>query len=578
MAARAYAAAGHPVMPVDPRTHAPLLPTATTDGASLDTAWFRHPNAAVAVQLGPSLVAIEAASSEPASHAVRVLVDSYALGPADLQAPRMTWWLFRSSRALPNTEIATGVRILGTGLLVLPPSEGSTGAVTWRKGHSIESAPPAGDWIYRLIDDPNGRTALTAAPREAVTGEAIDDDWMRDLPRNKHGALINSFAVLCSILRNAPEFKGRLRWNEMFIGPDLDGRPIEDSALGDLREAIELRYRIEPSAANLAQALITVASQRSYHPVRQYLDGLTWDGIERICRVGPELLGVESPITQAMLRAWFISAVARVLQPGCKVDTALVLTGKQGFRKSSFFRALASPWFSDTHMNLGDKDSRLQLSLAWIYEWAEIEQVTSRKQASEVKSFVTSQEDTFRPPFQRAARRVLRSGVIVGSTNLPQFLNDPTGSRRFWCVPVAGEINLETLRSWRDQLWAEARALYLRGEPWYLDRAGEVLHTEHSEQYQEEDPWFDLIAAWLRVNSRPDYLVFEISSGACSIPKADLDKGRQMRIATILRQLGLTREKRRIERNGVRQEPTWVWVNPSFDANAAPAPESEGFD
>jgi predicted P-loop ATPase len=132
------------------------------------------------------------------------------------------------------------------------------------------------------------------------------------------------------------------------------------------------------------------------------------------------------------------------------VDTALILQGEQGAGKSSFFRKIGGDWFSDTEMGL-DKDALLQMRSTWIYEWAELENVTGRHAMSRVKAFLTSNEDRFRPPFGRAMITVKRSGVIVGTTNREEFLHDPSGSRRFWVVPV-GEIDLARLQHDRDHV------------------------------------------------------------------------------------------------------------------------------
>jgi predicted P-loop ATPase len=157
-----------------------------------------------------------------------------------------------------------------------------------------------------------------------------------------------------------------------------------------------------------------------------------------------------------LVRRWFISLVARALSPGCKVDTALILEGAQGAGKSSFFRVIAGEWFSDTEMAL-DKDAMLQLRGAWVYEWSELENVTSRQSVSRVKAFLTSTEDKYRPPFGRTPITVKRSGVSVGSTNNQDFLHDPSGSRRFWVIPISG-IDLPRLKAQREQLLAEAVA------------------------------------------------------------------------------------------------------------------------
>src|SRR5262249_55182216 len=153
-----------------------------------------------------------------------------------------------------------------------------------------------------------------------------------------------------------------------------------------------------------------------------------------------------------MIRAWFVSAVARARQPGCKVDTALILIGSQGHYKSSFFRALGAPWFVDTQIDLSNKDAYMQLAAAWVYELPEIENITWAKQAGQIKGFVSSQVDRYRPPYERAVQEVKRGCVIVGTTNEDRFLSDSTGSRRFWCLSVTKVVDVEAVKAARDQL------------------------------------------------------------------------------------------------------------------------------
>ncbi len=160
---------------------------------------------------------------------------------------------------------------------------------------------------------------------------------------------------------------------------------------------------------------------------------------------------------------------------------------RQGIGKSTFFRILAGEWFSDTEMAL-DKDAMMQLRAAWIYEWAELENVTGRQSVSRVKAFLTSTEDKYRPPFGRTPITVKGSGVIVGSTNNQDFLHDPSGSRRFWVVPV-GAVHLVQLRAQREQLLAEAVAAHQGGERRWLNEEEEARRAALATRFVETDPW-----------------------------------------------------------------------------------------
>jgi predicted P-loop ATPase len=243
--------------------------------------------------------------------------------------------------------------------------------------------------------------------------------------------------------------------------------------------------------------------------------------------------------------------VARPLVPGCKVDTALILEGAQGIGKSTFFRVLAGEWFSDTEMAL-DKDAMMQLRAAWIYEWAELENVMSRQSVSRVKAFLTSTEDKYRPPFGRALVPVKRSGVIVGTTNNHDFLHDPSGSRRFWVVPV-GAIDVGLLRAQREQLLAEAVAAHLAGERHWLNEDEELRREALAMRFVETDPWEDRVLEFADVQAR--VRTAEVSLQALDMPMERLTKRDEMRVTAILKRARYVAEQTRVDGKTTRY---WV--------------------
>jgi len=282
--------------------------------------------------------------------------------------------------------------------------------------------------------------------------------------------------------------------------------------------------------------------------------------VRRLDRVASDILDVraesdeERDLLSLLLRRWFISLVARPLCPGCKVDTALILEGAQGIGKSTFFRIVASDdWFSDTEMSL-DKDALMQLRGTWVYEWAELENVLGRNTVSRVKAFISSTEDKFRPPFGRTPISVKRSGVIVGTTNNQDFLHDPSGSRRFWVVPV-GSINPVPLRSQREHLLAEAVAAYRKGERYWLDDAEEVRREALASRFTESDPWEELV---LEFAQRQEYVkTNEVLLQAIGLPLDKLTKRDEMRVSHILRRNGYGPGRSRLDGKVQRY---WVLV------------------
>jgi hypothetical protein len=194
-------------------------------------------------------------------------------------------------------------------------------------------------------------------------------------------------------------------------------------------------------------AIQTVAQKRPFHPVREYLNALKWDREPRIDTWLSRYLGVaENTYSKAVGAAWLISAVARVMKPGTKVDTALILEGKQGIGKSSALRILGGEWFTDDLADMGSKDSKMQSMGAWIIELAELSSMT-RSEVERVKNFMGMEVDSFRPPYGRNTIDVPRQCVYAGSTNRDDYLLDQTGNRRFWPVHCAGAFDLQHLRA-----------------------------------------------------------------------------------------------------------------------------------
>jgi putative DNA primase/helicase len=226
----------------------------------------------------------------------------------------------------------------------------------------------------------------------------------------------------------------------------------------------------------IGQAMLTVARLTPSHPVRNYLNGLRWDGQHRIDSWLTRYMGVaQSHYSNAVGSKWLISAVARVMRPGSKVDTALVLEGKQGIGKSRALRILGGDWFTDNLGDLREKDTLLQLAGKWIVELGELDAI-SRHESTQVKAFLSRQEDVYRVPFGRVSESFPRQCVFAGTTNSDTHLKDETGNRRWWPVRCQ-KIDLAALAQDRDQLWAEAFAMFKEGKNWYLD--SELLTAEH---------------------------------------------------------------------------------------------------
>ena len=477
---------------------------------------------------------------------------------------------------MPSAEnlhgAAGGVSVVASGQQALPPRSGyrDVWAVWSRDGHP--SGHPLAElpgWLADAARDPivAAKLATTVRPTPSTTREL--DAWESTLVRSGRRTA-NTFGNAMKIFRSAPLFAGRFRLNLMSQGIEFEGAHLPEGRIGTFREQIEDAPwgGFSPSEATVMQAVRALAEEQAYHPVQGYLTGLAWDGVPRLDLVATELLHAEpDELVTTMVRRWFIGAVARALNPGCQVDTALVLVGDQGRKKSSFFRALAGAWFGDTEIKIGDKDAYGQIHLNWITEWGEIDRVTSQRHAGEVKAFVSRRADTFRPPYGKTTATYPRSCVIVGSTNEGEFLSDPTGSRRFWVVRVRETIDADLVASLRDQLWAEAVAAYRSGEIHYLlpeeDKARELA----AEQYRARDAWEEVVDSWLedrwaghQIETGQRLLTSQvILRKALGLEPRDMDRAVAMRLGRVMAALGYANERQRVPRQAadLYRDPDW---------------------
>ena len=317
-----------------------------------------------------------------------------------------------------------------------------------------------------------------------------DADWKSQLQREKSGILSNTLGNLLLILNNDETLTG-IRHNRLanqIYGDELPWerphKPWRDVDTAQLVAFVDKRYGTF-SARNYELALAKVADDRAYHPIREYLEGLPeWDRIPRIDTLLIDYLGAEdSPYTRAVTRKTLVAAVARIISPGTKHDSILVLNGKQGIGKSTLFSKLGQQWYSDSLSisDMKDKTAPEKLQGYWILELGELAGI-KKMDVETVKSFITRTDDKYRPSYGRAVESHPRQCIIVGTTNSDGgFLRDITGNRRFWPVWVSGESKY---RAWEladiDQIWAEALVKYQGGEELFLK--GDVAMAAFAEQ------------------------------------------------------------------------------------------------
>jgi predicted P-loop ATPase len=358
---------------------------------------------------------------------------------------------------------------------------------------------------------------------------------------------------------------GRIRYNTFSQLIEVDGAQLEGSERFYLKLA-EQGYKVTKELA--VDCLVQVARENPYDPVRLYLEHVE-------CSVAPAYIGglataylrpedgaqgSAPSLYDHMLRCTLIGAVRRVFEPGCKHDTACVLLGDQGARKSSFWAALGGAFFSDALGDISSKDDLMVLHRSWLMEWAELDHIMGRKHAGQIKSFLSQSTDLFRVPYGKATEAFPRRGIIVGSTNRSTgFLQDDTGNRRFWVIPVtrteSNPIDTPTLLTERDAIWAAAVAAYRAGEPNYLppELAQQVNHE--NEGYLVENPWTPAVIQWLEARMFGEHITTErILVEAVEKPIERQTRADQMAVAEILRTLGYQRN-----RAMVAGQRAWRW-------------------
>ena len=360
------------------------------------------------------------------------------------------------------------------------------------KGNSGKPAAPSGA---------GGGGDFGAPPADAM-GQGGDDDafadhlmFMVDSLKLKgvHEIAVNRKLIIAA-LRKAPALRDCLGFNELTGVPSTrvplpwrkSAGPLEDMddlALGDW---VSTTYHLKAaSRAALSEAMDTVADSRRFHPVRDWLNGLEHDGKPRLEKWLIHVLGLDPNALPPKLKRYLelvgkfilLGLVARVMKPGCKFDYSPVLEGPGGIGKSTFVKVLVGEeFFSDTHFDIGQgKDGMEQFCGVWAYELSELTALR-RADSEQVKQFFSSQKDRFRGAYGRYVQDHPRQLVIFCSTNKKQYLYDTTGNRRFWPFWIKQAINLDWLRKWREQLFAEAMAQYQAGAQIYPSLEEEELY------------------------------------------------------------------------------------------------------
>ena len=367
----------------------------------------------------------------------------------------------------------------------------------------------------------------------------------------------------CTLL--SKHFGARLAWNELSMEPELDGQRIEPVFSEKLSTHLSDRgFKITSEAA--VDAFIVACQKNPYHPIKKYLLDLLANNHlfeADINTLAEEYLAIDEnhkskSLYNRMLANCLVGAVSRVFKPGIKFDTALILQGKQGLGKSSFFKTLVGEdWFSDTTIGDG-KDAYLQLHRGWVHEIQELDHLTNKKDAGSLKGLLSSSSDTFRVPYGRNVQLFPRPSILVGTCNRLDFLVDPTGNRRFNIISLPNQkINLEKIEQDRDRIWKAAHLAYLNGYKCYLTPDEHAQSELNNSDFEAEHPFYSSLYEWVNKQGLDGF-----SAETALHLSGCRDRGRITahdckEAGNALRELGFVQDKNQKRINGVKQPRLW---------------------
>ncbi|MEQ1888085.1 MAG: VapE domain-containing protein, partial [Alphaproteobacteria bacterium] len=439
--------------------------------------------------------------------------------------------------------------------------------------------------IIGHVDEPVKITETIPAPAATPEGDSPDGRVTRDeiIDKRPHQALwyewklnVSTSGIVASnlnnvmrVLENDPRLKG-LVWYDEFLQRMLcpDNALDETGAIikrsrewgdgDDLNTTLYMQRTLGITAVDrriVAQAVQLVALRDRRNCVKDWIGGLEWDGVPRIEHFFPENFGAEdNEYTRAVSRNFWLSMLARIYMPGCKVDNMIVLEGGQGGRKSTAMEIIGGNWYATPTENVYSKDFYICLSGKIVVEIAEMDSF-SKAEVTKVKQVVSNKSDRYRSPYARNAEDHPRQGIFCGTTNRDDWNRDETGARRFWPIKCVGDVNIEWIKRNRDQLFAEARALIMQpGVTWWQTPLD--LTKMEQDARMLGDIWAER--------------VHEVLSGKYCVTAAEIlnemkvetsrqDRTAQTRIASIMRAAGWAKVRRSVSKGGPL---VWAYEKP----------------
>ncbi len=429
---------------------------------------------------------------------------------------------------------------------------------------------------------------LTEEEIEAQKQELLSTDWRSQIERGGQdgkGKPKVSLRNVMLVLLNAVGKKVFVK--NMFTGLDLygmdtpwggkKGDELHDPDLMAVKLWLTNSYRFEPGIALINEALTLISNSNKFHPVRDYINTLKWDGVPRIDGWLKTYLGAKAaePYLSAISRKTLVAMVARVFEPGKKFDTVLILEGIQGVGKSTVIRKLASDaWFSDGHIEIRDKDAVLSLRGVWAVELGELSAL-GKADVNQLKEFMSRTTDRIRVPYGHRTEAFPRQSVFIGTTNSAEYFKDMTGNRRFWPVEV-GKCDFEAVERDRDQLFAEAKFNYDLGETPYLDdmeavagaTAEQEMRTVHDAYAEKLQLFFDELSAQEPRERafNPEYFsMLDLFEEHGILHGVKMTQAEQNRVGVALRKLGFVC---RVRRENGKNSRKWLPLRPQGCSSA----------
>lgn len=409
----------------------------------------------------------------------------------------------------------------------------------------------------RSFEQREHRDALTTSFVSALKGSP-PEDWRHRLLTITKGDTVRVDANghnVQLILTHDEAFKS-LRWNTLTCDVEIPEGPFAAAPRGTLDVAVTdwlyatPEYRLKMSREEVVVRLLAVARSKIFDPVRNYLEELKWDGVERLNSLLEVYCGVtygRSDYARTIGRRFMVGAVARAYRPGCQMDTVLLLKGPQGVGKTSFVRSLGGPFMAELHMDPSNKDTLQAISGRWFVELSEL--ASARKSDAEtMRAFITRRVDVLRVPYGRVTEEFPRRCVFVGTTNDDDPLTDQHGNRRYWPVTVS-KVDTFGLERDRDQLFAEAVHAFKAGERWWLDEAEQHVANEEIGLFTSVDIWADMVREWFG-RLTPEQRPAQVSIGAVAMKALRLEPGQISKAVAI--RIGFVLKSLRFVRIGVK--------------------------